>query len=124
MTRIPRHQFFRVRHHHLDRPASGLGEEVAEDSIHQRSLAAEITANRDGIYEHTLLGYIERGRDLAARDEGRLVGYPDIDFAVRVDRCNAGVGFEVALMDRRHIERVLEDAVGLSEAGFDIAVAI
>ena len=124
MPRISGQQLLGVGHDHLDRPARGRGQMIGGHAVHERALAAEVAADGGGVHADPHFVHADRRGELAARDERRLVGNPQVDLPVRLDPNHAGVRLDVALVDPRNAERVGELARGLGKAGIHVAVRI
>ena len=121
VARVARHQLLGVAHDHLDRPARHAGQVVGERQIHQRALAAEVAADGRQVDPDLLLRELERERQQLLEPVRHLVRRPHLDAAVLVDRHDAGVRLEIALVRELRAEGVLEDAIGLAEPGLDVA---
>jgi hypothetical protein len=122
MARVPRRQFLERIHHHLDRPAGGTRQVVAKERVHQRSLAAKIAADRDGIEPDAMLRHADGRRHMSARDMKAFIGDPHIDEPVRADRDEAGMRLDIALMHRGNGEVMFKDLMRRREGVRDIAM--
>jgi hypothetical protein len=121
MARIARHQLLGVAHHHLHRPPGHARQVIGEGKVHQRALPAEVTADRGQVDADPLLGELERVGEQLLEAEGHLVRRPHLDPPVAVDRHDARVGLDIAVMRQLRPEGVLENAVRLAEPGFHVA---
>jgi hypothetical protein len=122
MARVPRRQFLERIHHHLDRPAGGTRQVAAKERVHQRSLAAKIAADRDGIEPDAMLRHADGRRHMSARDMKAFIGDPHIDEPVRADRDEAGMRLDIALMHRGNGEVMFKDLMRRREGVRDIAM--
>src|ERR687895_500770 len=51
VSRVARHELFRIGHDHADRPPYSPGQEITERQIHERTLAAESAADGGNVDE-------------------------------------------------------------------------
>ena len=121
VTRVAGHQLLGVAHDHLHRPPGHAREVIGERQIHQRALAAEIAADGSQVDANPRGRKRERVRQQLLEAERHLVRRPHLDPIVLVDRHDARVGLEIAMVRELRPEGVLEDVVGLAEPGLHVS---
>ena len=69
-----------------------------------------------------MLRHTDGSRHMSARDMRAFIGDPHIDEPVSADRNQAGMRLDIALMNRRNSEVMLEDLMRRREGARDIAM--
>ena len=110
-----------ARHHHLHRAAGLLGHEDRHRLQEHGGLAAEAAADLGGNGLDARRGDAELPGGQIADGEVALAGHPQQDVAVLAPAGDAGVRFDVALVDGSAVELVLDDDVGGGETRLDVA---
>ena len=123
VARIAGRELLGVVHDHLDGPAGGLREEVAQRYVHRRALAAEVAADGHVVDAHHRLGDARAVGDLLPDVVRRLVRRPDLHAAVGRRLHQAGVRLHVRLVDDRRRIGALDDELRGSRCGFGVALA-
>ena len=93
VARIAGGQLLGVIHHHLDRHAGLLRQEIRHRHVHEAALAAEVAADMHRMEDNFFLGDADAVGQLAAHGERRLAARPDIGAAVGAGVGDAGMRF-------------------------------
>ena len=123
VPRIARHQFLDVVHDHLDWTARVQREVIAQRHVHERPLAAEVSAYAARVQHDALLVHPPDGGQLLPQGVGVLVVDPDLHPSGLLGPDDAGMGLDVGLVHQLRVEGVLQHQVGLGEAFFNFALA-
>src|SRR5262245_561392 len=123
MRGITRGQFFGVAHDQLNGAARIAGEKVGNGQVAGIAFAAELAADIDNIDADSLFRQTEGFGKLAANSEGVFCRHRDLDASVAIDSEDCSMGFEISLVARRDMKRVLQDEVCITKPLLDVALA-
>ena len=118
---FPADELFGIGHDHTHRPARSLSEEITERQVHERSLAAEVAADRRDVNDDFFGGNTDRLRETLLGVVRNFIAYPYVNRTrLPIDGDNARMGLKIRLMNMLRRKGVFENMIGVAKSLLDI----